>query len=54
MRMFPADDVNSGQMTCGGIVGVPAGEPFFRTTVYEENVPEEMLAAMLAFPAVRF
>ena len=33
---------------------VPAGEPFFRTTVYEENVPEETLAAMLAFPAVRF
>ena len=33
---------------------VPAGEPFFRTTVYEENVPEELLAAMLAFPALRF
>ena len=33
---------------------VPAGEPFFRTTVYEENVPEELLATILAFPAVRF
>ena len=33
---------------------VPAGEPFFRTTVYEENVSEEMQAAMLAFPALRF
>ena len=33
---------------------VPVGEPFFRTTVYEENVAEELLAAMLAFPAMRF
>ena len=33
---------------------VPAGEPYFRTTVYEENVTEEALAAMLAFPALRF
>ena len=33
---------------------VPVGEPFFRTTVYEENVTEELLAAMLAFPAIRF
>lgn len=33
---------------------VPEGEPFFRTTVYEENLPEEALTAMLAFPAVRF
>ena len=32
----------------------PAGEPFFRTVVYEGNVPEELLVAMLAFPAVRF
>ena len=27
---------------------------FFRTMMYEENVPEELLAAMLAFPTVRF
>ena len=33
---------------------VPSGEPFFRTTVYEENLPEGYLTAMLAFPAVRF
>ena len=33
---------------------VPAGEPFFRTIVYEENVSEELLVAILAFPAVRF
>ena len=32
----------------------PAGEPFFRTTVYEENVPENLMSAILAFPAVRF
>ena len=32
----------------------PAGEPFFRTTVYEENIPAELLTAMLAMPAVRF
>ena len=31
---------------------VPAGEPFFRTTVYED-VPEELVLAMTAFPAVR-
>ena len=31
---------------------VPAGEPFFRTTVYED-VPEELVLAMAAFPAVR-
>ncbi len=33
---------------------VPIGEPFFRTTVYEVNVPEELMMAMLVFPAVRF
>ena len=33
---------------------VPAGEPFFRTTVYEEAVPAELLTAALAFPALRF
>ena len=32
---------------------VPAGEPFFRTTVYED-VPEELVLAMAAFPTVRF
>lgn len=31
---------------------VPAGEPFFRTTVFED-VPEELMLAMAAFPAVR-
>ena len=33
---------------------VPVGEPFFRTMVYEENVAEEVLAVILAFPAMRF
>ena len=33
---------------------VPAGEPFFRTMVYEESVSEELLTAMLSFPALRF
>ena len=33
---------------------VPAGEPFFQTTVYEEDTSPELLAAMLAFPALRF
>ena len=33
---------------------VPAGEPFFRTIVYEEDLPAEAVTAMLAFPAVRF
>ena len=32
---------------------VPVGEPFFRTVVYEDVV-EEVLAALLAFPALRF
>ena len=32
---------------------VPAGEPFFRTTVYEECAPG-LLLGMLAFPALRF
>ena len=32
---------------------VPVGEPSFRTVVYED-VSEEVLAAMLAFPALRF
>lgn len=31
---------------------VPAGEPVFRTTIYED-VPEELVLAMAAFPAVR-
>ena len=30
---------------------VPCGEPFFLTTVYEENAP---LPAILTFPALRF
>ena len=33
---------------------VPAGEPLFFTTVYEEDVREELALAMLAFPALRF
>ncbi len=33
---------------------VPAGEPYFRTTVYEEDVRAELLTGMLAFPALRF
>lgn len=33
---------------------VPEGEPFFRTTVYEDNIARELLAAMLSFPALRF
>ena len=33
---------------------VPEGEPYFRTTVYEEEISEELLIAMLAFPAMRF
>ncbi len=33
---------------------VPAREPFFRTTVYEDKLSEGALMAMLAFPAVRF
>ena len=32
---------------------VPAGEPFFLTTVYEEFAPG-LLLGMLAFPALRF
>lgn len=32
---------------------VPVGEPFFRTAVYDD-VTEEVLAAILAFPALRF
>ena len=33
---------------------VPVGEPFFQSKLYEEKVPDELLAAMLAFPALRF
>lgn len=33
---------------------VPEGEPFFRTTVFEDKPEEELLTAMLAFPALRF
>ena len=33
---------------------MPAGEPYFRTTVYEAQVPEEVLFSMLAFPALSF
>ena len=32
---------------------VPVGEPFFRTVVYDD-VTEEVLVAMLTFPALRF
>ena len=33
---------------------IPGGEPFFRTTIYEENATEELLMAVLSFPAMRF
>ena len=30
------------------------GEPFFKTTAYEEDIPAALLTVMLAFPAIRF
>ncbi len=33
---------------------IPKGEPFFQTRIYEENIHDKLLIAMLAFPAMRF
>lgn len=35
-------------------LSIPIGEPFFQTTMYEEKVPDKLLAAILVFPALRF